>query len=146
MLQVSYTNIRILSIFLKSIAFYCFFEKFPFSSCQLNLFSQYPYDIWGFLMIWEPSFCGPCIQYRKTNGLMSCQPFFTHMSVTIRPRFLWSPICILGTISICLKSPYLRYYCDPKKHSSGFVLCSKCPGLFQNSVAAKIVQLGVCFV
>ena len=81
------------------------FGKIPVfdCSCQYNLFYSTP-------MIWRVSwwygnqaFVGHAYNTGKRMDLCHASHFFTHMSVTMRPRFLWSRICILGTISICLK-------------------------------------------
>ena len=69
-----------------------------------------------------------------------------HCFHKIFPRCVYVPfedtVVPLPTLSLCSQKTQL----SSKQLSSGVVLCSKCPALFQNFVAGKIVQLRVCFM
>ena len=60
-----------------------------------------------------------------------------------RPNFFSSTVLPRPTISLCSQ----KTQCSSKQLRLGFVLCSKCPALFQNSVAAKnSTTWGQCYV
>ena len=73
----------------------------------------------------------------------TCQaPSRVSQATGFNVSYLYATVAPLHKLSLCSKKTLL---CS-KDLRLGFVLCSKCPLLFQNSVAGKIELLGVCFM
>ena len=87
--------------------------------CVINLFSNF-----------DPL---PPKKYSQVKQI-SLSGTRTHQGITAVPR---------PTLSLCSqKTQHMS-----KQHNSGFVFCSKCPGLFQNSIATKnSTTRGQCYV